>query len=209
VKNGSKITSIWSAAIPDPVSLTATAINLPAPGPERFSSRNGVDGLYVNRKLPFPLHRISAVHGEVDESRFELGDVGHCEARWLAEVELDTDPPSDERPDKLRDAFDLGAHIEYLRRQRLTASESQELSGELGCAVDRVRDRIDIAATPFIGQLSAPEKIRRRPYDSEKIVEVMRNAAGKLTDGFHFLCLPERFFSFPSFGDVDRLRKDA
>ena len=42
-------------------------------------------------------------------------------------------------------------------------------------------------------------------HDGKKVVEVVRNAARKLTDGFHLLRLPERFFG-PEAGLVFHLQ---
>ena len=39
--------------------------------------------------------------------------------------------------------------------------------------------------------------------DSEQIVEVVRDTAGKAPDGLHFLRLTELIFQLPAFGNVD------
>ena len=38
------------------------------------------------------------------------------------------------------------------------------------------------------------DRVQPTLHHGEKVVEVVRNAAGQLTDGFHFLCLPQQFF---------------
>ena len=43
----------------------------------------------------------------------------------------------------------------------------------------------------------------------KKIVEVVRHAAGQLTDRFHFLRLAQRFLALAAFGDVDGFRHRA
>ena len=128
-----------------------------------------------------------------------MRDVGQREAGGLAEIEFDTDPASDQRTYQLRDAFDLGADVEHLRRQRLTAGEGEKLSSQFGSAVHGVRDGIDVAAAPLVGQFPSPQEVRGGTDDGEEVVEIVSDAAGELADRLHLLRLAKRFFGLPPF----------
>src|SRR5262249_32284726 len=109
------------------------------------------------------------------------------EAVLVADLDLDPNASDDERSDQLRDVFDLQAHIEHLRLERLTAGEGQKLRGELGSALDRLGDRVGLAPFALFREVAAAQEIGRGTNDGQKIVEIMRDAAGELTDRFHLL----------------------
>ncbi len=87
--------------------------------------------------------------------------------------------------------------------------------GASGCRREKARSRwvsaaarsapfcalsIDRVARPgFAGKQRAPRRVDVARDDSEKVVEVMGDAAGELADRLHFLRLPKRLFRlFPS-----------
>ena len=209
VKNGSKILSSWSAAMPMPVSCIEIATNSPLrPGCAR---RAGMPlGLAdCDRQAAFAIHGIAAVDGEIDQRRLELRDVGDGMAVRIADFDVDLDAPADQRPDQLRDALDLGADIEDLRLQRLAAGEGEQLAGQFGGPFHGFRDGVDIAAAALLRQFAAAQEVGGGADDGQEIVEVMRDAAGELADGLHLLRLPQRFLALAALGDVDRFRHRA
>ena len=140
------------------------------------------------------LHRIPAVDGEIDQGCLELRDVRHRETFRVANFKSDLNSSADQRADQLRDSFDLQADIEHLRSQRLPPRERQQLSGQFGCAINGVGNRIDVAAAAILGQFAAAKEIGGRADDRQQVVEIVRHAAGELADRFHFLGLTKRFF---------------
>ena len=120
-------------------------------------------------------------------------------------LDVDADPAADQRTDQLRDRLDLRADIEHLRLQRLAAGERQQLPGQFGRAFDGFGDRVDIAAAPLFRQFAAAQEIGGGADDGQEVVEVVRDAAGELADGFHLLRLAQRFLALAALGDVDRL----
>src|SRR6201999_4148867 len=107
--------------------------------------------------------------------------------RTIAKANLDLNSAAHQRTDQLCDAFDLLADIEHLRRQRLAAGKSQQLTSQLGRAIDRVRDRIDVAAAAFFAQLAATQKISSGADDRQQIVEIVSHAPRQLADRIHLL----------------------
>jgi hypothetical protein len=84
------------------------------------------------------------------------------------------------------------AGIEQLGRQRLPTGKGEQLPGQLGRAIRRRSDRIDIALSFRLAQIVPPEQVDRAADHGEQIVEIMRHAAGQLADRLHLLRLSER-----------------
>ena len=103
----------------------------------------------------------------------------------------------------MRHGFDLVADIEHLRLQRLPAGERQQLSGELGGALHRLANRVDVAPAPLFRQFAAAQEVGRGADDGQEIVEIVRHPAGQLSDRFHLLRLTQRFLALAALGDVD------
>ena len=127
----------------------------------------------------------------------------------VGNVDVDPDPGADQRADQLRHRLDLGADIEDLRLQRLPAGERQQLSGQLGGALHRLGNRVDVAPAALFRQFAAAQEIGRGADDGQQIVEIVRDAAGQLPDGFHLLRLAQRFLALAALGDVDGFRHRA
>ncbi len=121
----------------------------------------------------------------------------------IGDVEIDPDPRADQRADQLRHRLDLGADIEYLRLQRLPAGERQQLPGQLGGALHGLRNGVDVAPASLFRQFAATQEVGRGADDSQQIIEIVRHAAGQLSDRFHLLRLAQRFLAQAALGDVD------
>ena len=109
---------------------------------------------------------------------------------------------SDQGTNELGHALDLVADVEHLRLQRLAAGKRQELRGQLGRALDRLGDRLDITSAPLLGQFATTQEVGGGADDRQQVVEVMRHPAGQLADGFHFLRLAQHFLAPQAVGDV-------
>ena len=102
---------------------------------------------------------------------------------------LERDARAGQRAHHLADGLDVGDGVEHLRLQGLAAREGEELAGELGAPVGRVRDGLDVAAAPLVRQVGAAELVDRGADDGQQVIEVMGDAAGQLADGLHLLGL--------------------
>src|SRR4029079_10487932 len=81
------------------------------------------------------------------------------------------------------------------RVYRVPAREGEKAMGQGGGAIGRSQgageEPADIGAPPAG---DAPLNDVQTSYDTlQEIVEIMRDAAGELADGLHFLALPQRF----------------
>ena len=209
VKNGSKIVSSRSGAMPVPVSATEMATKSPLRADWARSGGMASHLADADGQPAFAVHGIAAVDGEIDQRGLELRDVGDRKAIGIGNVDVDPDPAADQRTDQLRHRLDLGADIEHLRLQRLPAGERQQLPGQLGGALHRLGDRVDVAPAPLFRQFAAAQEVGRGADDGQEIVEIVRDAAGQLADRFHLLRLAQRFLALAALGDVDGLRHRA
>ena len=135
----------------------------------------------ADRQPAFAVHGIAAVDGEIDQRGLELRDVGDREAIGIGDIDFDLDPAADQRTNKLRHAFDLGADVEHLRFQRLAAGKRQQLRGQLRCPFHGFGNRVDVAAAALFRQFAAAQEVGRGTDDGQEIVEIVRHAAGELT----------------------------
>jgi hypothetical protein len=65
------------------------------------------------------------------------------------------------------------------------------LTREAFAAIGRLVDRVEKTGVLFRGQIT-PQPLHAAAHDHQEIVEVMRDAAGQLSDGFQTLSLPQR-----------------
>ena len=97
------------------------------------------------------------------------------------------------------------AEIEHLRPQGLPPRERQQMPHQARGAVGVLLDLHDVAERG-IGRLVRVEQEVGRHHDGgEHVVEVVRDAAGKLADRVHLLHLRDLLFQIAHFGGLDRV----
>ena len=92
--------------------------------------------------------------------------------------------------------------VEHLGGQHLLAAKGQQLAGQGTGAFGCIGDFLRRAAQARIGSEALEQKLRVARDHHQKIIEVMRDAAGKAADGFHFLRLTELQLQRAGFGNV-------
>ena len=93
VKNGSKIVSSRSGAIPGPMSVTVIATKSPLGG-MRPEGRDTVHLAHADGQPAFAFHGVAAVDG--DQRGLELGDVGNRKAIAVRYLDVDPDAAADD-----------------------------------------------------------------------------------------------------------------
>ena len=91
--------------------------------------------------------------------------------------------------------------IDDLRFQRLAAAEGEELACELGAAPDAGKGVGDAPFGAFIARQILLKQLQIAGDNLQKIIEVVRDAAGELADGIHFLRLAQGFLGPGALGD--------
>ena len=209
VKNGSKIVSSSSGAMPLPVSATVMATKSPL---RAGCARRG--GMLSTLRTPMVSRPSPSMASRLLTARL-ISAVSNCAMSAIAKqfavryLDVDPDPAADEGTDELGHGLDLRADIEHLRLQRLPARECQQLSGQLGGALHGFGNRVDVAAAAFLRQFAAAQEVGRGADDGQEIVEIVRHAAGQLPDRFHLLRLAQRFLALAALCDIDGVRHRA
>ena len=81
---------------------------------------------------------------------------------------------------------DYIGQLQHLRAQRLLPRKSEQLPCQAGCTVRVVLDLLDIIIIAVTGRMAQQHQIAISEDRGQDIVEIMRHAAGKLTDRLHF-----------------------
>ena len=87
--------------------------------------------------------------------------------------------------------------------KHLLAAEGQELTNQIGGGGRGSLDHSDFLSDGIARGKRFVDNVRTSDNHREEIIEIMRNAAGKLTDRFHALREPELAFDLFSFADID------
>ncbi len=80
--------------------------------------------------------------------------------------------------------------IDHGGSEHLPAREREQLTREALAAIGRVRDHVEQTRVFFRAQI-APQPLHAATHDHQEIVEVMRDAAGQLSDRLQTLSLPQ------------------
>ena len=92
--------------------------------------------------------------------------------------------------------------VDLARLQRLLAGEGEQMLGQIGAAFGGLVDHPGDGRELRIVGDGIRQNADGAGDDGQDIVEVMRDAAGQLADGFHLLGLPELGFRGALFGEV-------
>jgi hypothetical protein len=104
-------------------------------------------------------HGIAGVGRQVDHDRFELVGVGLDREGPFRNVQRECNAGPEHRAKHLGDALQLTGDVEDFPVHGVTAREDQQLAGQLGRAVGRIRNCIDISPPTLRRKLTPPKKI--------------------------------------------------
>ena len=111
------------------------------------------------------------------------------------EVDIDADAFAERAVEQVRHAADELVAVDALWQQRLGAREGEQAAGQrggAGCAFHRIVQVHHHLAARAVEP--AQRKVDAADDDGEHVVEVVRDAAGELADGFHLLDLAKLGF---------------
>ena len=163
----------------------------------------------ADRQRAAARHRVARVDGEVDDDLFELALVDLGEAEIAAVHELQLDILADQPAQQVRQLDQHVGDVEDARLQGLLAREGQQLAHEIGGAVGVLLDLHDVGE----GRVARPEphqqQIAEADHRRQQVVEIVRDAAGELSDRLHLLRLRELHLEVLLLGDVDEMQHQA
>jgi hypothetical protein len=125
------------------------------------------------------------------------------------ELELELDDAADHAPEHRLELGDHTVERQHAGLEYLAPAERQQLSRESRRALAGVPDLLDVSPQRVIGAKLLEQQLAVAQDPGEQVVEVVRDAAGKLADRFHLLGVaqlllapPEGRFTRTLLGDV-------
>jgi len=97
--------------------------------------------------------------------------------------------------------MDQGPQIDRHRPQILLPREGQQPLRQRGAALGALQRAVDQPAQARIVGQPLAQQAEIAHHGHQQIVEIMRDAAGELPDGFHLLRLPQLLLGFFARGD--------
>ena len=163
----------------------------------------GRDVAGAHRQVAAGRHRVARVDRQIDDHLLELADIDLDRPQVAAVIDLELDVVADQAG---KQHAQIGQHVgqvQHLRPQRLLAREGQQLAHQRGRPVGVLLDVHDVGEgrvrRPMVGQ----QQVRRHDDGGQHVVEVVRDAAGKLPDRLHLLALRHLAFERLLLGRLD------
>ncbi|MFZ0209430.1 MAG: hypothetical protein WAL59_25525 [Roseiarcus sp.] len=141
-------------------------------------------------------HRVASIDGEVQESVLELIRIATHEPEGLFDRNIHSDGIADRPAEQFLYCPNQRADIDRPRIHGLSTRKSQEPVCQSSCAIRRRRGAVEESVEIANATLrdASLDKFEGADYTLQKIVEIVRDTAGQLAEGLHFLALSERFF---------------
>ncbi len=136
-------------------------------------------------------HGIARVDHQVEQRRFELVGVDLHQAEVGRKPDLDGGHGAQRLLQEIAQLVDEPPQFDGLRTQFLSSSEGQHALGQRRAALGRLNGVVEKRHDLRIVGDSLAHEIETAEDRRQQIVEVVRHAAGKLSDGFHLLRLDE------------------
>jgi hypothetical protein len=160
--------------------------------------------------VPPRRHGVARIQRKIKERDFDLRRIDKGLPETAGERRPDLNQPAaDGSLEHVLHGANRCVQVGCLRLQMLLAGEDQELLRQLRAARRRSRGRLHQLARPLVGAEPGFEKLEIAEHAGQQVVEIVRHAPGKLSDGLHLLELPQRFFGSTPLGCLDRLRHDG
>ena len=189
--------------MPQPVSVTLKQTNRPArasgcPRTVGFSPRpRWRCGWRAGRRG----HGVAGVDGQVQQHLLHHAGVGLDHRRRLAVIQLQRHVLAQKPAEHVRHVADDFVHVQLLGLDELAAAEGEQLPRQPGGAFGGLGDLLGGFSRRLV-RLAAAEQRGVALNDGENVVEIVRDAAGELADGFHLLRLAQLLLQLPLRRDV-------
>ena len=138
-----------------------------------------------------PRHRIAGVHREIEYGEFELARIDLDRAALVRNRDFCGDVVAQRAREHVLEFGEPLAEIDHRGGEHLSARKCEQLPRETFAPASRVHDHVDDPTVLFRGQIAA-QALRAAADDHQQIIEVVRDAAGQMSDGFQALGLPQR-----------------
>ena len=149
----------------------------------------------AHRELALAIHRVAGVDGEVEDRIFELIGIDPDRPDIGLAFDLHLDPFADRAVEQVAHLAQQLPRLDRAWQQGLGPGEGQQPAGERSRAIGAFERAVDMARSflrlfldAALGHFEAAQHHR------EHIVEIVRDAAGKLADSLHLLELAQLGF---------------
>ena len=167
----------------------------------------------LDRQLAAAGHRIARVDGEIDERLLQLAGIDIHLPQAAGQHGLQRNLLAQRPAQQFADAADQFVGADRFGRQRLAAGEGEQAlrqrRGAGGAFHGAGEEFQDVGRHPVAARQTPLDEVQRADDDRQHVVEVVRDAAGKLPDRLHLLDLQhlgfagfQRFGLQPFVGDV-------
>ena len=150
---------------------------------------DGLAGLHRQRAAVG--HGVGSVDREVQQHLLELHRVDHHRRQRRRQRGADLDVVAQQATEHRPQVLDDAADVERPWLQHLAAAEREQLLRQRGRALAGLQDVAGIDAQRIGFVQPGDEQLRVAVDHRQQVVEVVRDAAGELADGFHLLRLDE------------------
>ena len=149
-------------------------------------------------------HRVASIEGEVEDNLGELMRIDFDVRRFAAvlQMALHGNVFAKEAKERAFHVPDDLVQIEDAILERLAAAEGEELAGEGAGALGGALNFGDLVCDGAFHGSGAEEEIAVAENGGEEIIEVVRDAAGELAEGFHLLRTDHLIVQLLARGDV-------
>ena len=161
-------------------------------------------------------HRVARVQRHVQHRGLERRRIGKGHAGPAARVGHDANRRAERPAQQPHDARDQCVDVDRLRVQQPAAGKRQQVAGQILPVQRRAHHGVDDLPGVRVAGKMQPQELDVAEDDRQDVVEVVRDAAGQLADGFHllrpeqrFLRLLQRLVRALQLGDVVRDAVDA
>ena len=192
--------------MPWPVSCTST--NTYSAATSDFS-RNAAqsstaDVAGAQRDAAALAHRVARIDDQIDDDLLELVEVGLDQPKVAAVRDFKLDLLADQPAQHHLQFRQHVGELQHLRPQRLPAREGEQLPHQSRRAIGVLADLHDVLERGIGRPVIDEQQVGIADDRGQHVVEIVRDAAGELTDRLHFLALREIFLQRALLGRVER-----
>jgi hypothetical protein len=146
-------------------------------------------------------HRIACIDREIENRQLQLIGVDPGRRQSFRQIKPQRDAWSQRALQQIAHALDQPAQIDRHHAQILLASERQQALGQRSASLCALQRAIDQPMQARIVRQALAQQVEITHHRHQQIVEVVRNTAGQLSNGLHFLCLPQLLLRLFAGGD--------
>ena len=154
-------------------------------------------------------HAITGIRGEVEQNLFKLHRIDLDWIQICGQPGFDGDVYPDDSLQELLGFLNHGIQVKDGQLQELSSAESEETLDKRGCLVAGLLDFPEIAPERLVRADLLENHLAIPLNRCKEIIEIMRDTARQLADGFHALRICKTLLQLLALGEVPRHAEDG